>query len=207
MEIARAPMRTVRPVMLRSLYANPEKELVRLRTNGLVVKIAPGTYVAKPDTVAPREAWKPTFEEAAMAYATAAYGDQVPVLAGIGAARHWHAIPRAIGVTVIAVPEQHRPVSLDTGGRIVFTRHEVAITGAMPVQVGLGVMRVTRIEQTLIDLVLRPELGGMPTEALAAAKVLVPRIDQERLTRLVDGMPKASGRRIRTWLAEKSTDD
>jgi len=32
--------------MLRDLYANPEKELVRHRTNGLVVWIAPGTYVS-----------------------------------------------------------------------------------------------------------------------------------------------------------------
>jgi hypothetical protein len=191
--------------MLRNLYANPEKELVRLRANGLAVRIAPGTYVAKPDTVAPGEAWKPVFEEAAMAYATAAYGDQVPVLAGLGAARHWHAIPRAIGVTVIAVPEQHRPVTLDTGGRIVFTRRDTTSIDAIPVQAGLGVMRVTRMEQTLVDLVLRPELGGMPAEGLVAADALVPRVDLDRLTRLLGGLPKASGQRVRTWLAERGS--
>ena len=152
-EITRAPLRTVRPVMLRDLYANPEKELVRLRTNGLVVKAAHGTYIAKPDTVGCGEAWKPPFEEAAMAYATAAYGDRVPILAGIGAARHWHAIPRAIGVTVIAVPTQHRPVTLETGGRIIFTVRDTTLIDAIPVQVELGTMRVTRIEQTLIDCV------------------------------------------------------
>ena len=43
-EITAAPMRTVRPIMLRGLYANPEKELVRMRELGTVVQIAPGTY-------------------------------------------------------------------------------------------------------------------------------------------------------------------
>ncbi len=205
--IARAPMRTVRPVMLRGLYANPEKELVRLRANGMVVRIAPGTYVAKPDTVAPNEAWKPVFEEAAMAYATAAYGDLVPVLAGLGAARHWHAIPRAIGVTVIAVPEQHRAVDLVTGGRVVFTRRDTTMVDALPVRVGLGLMRVARIEQTLIDLVSRPELGGMPDEAMAAADDLVLKADKERLNQLMGGLPISSGRRLRAWLAERGAMD
>ena len=202
-EITRAPLRTVRPVMLRDLYANPEKELVRLRANGLVVKVAHGTYIAKPDTVGCVEAWKPPFEEAAMAYATAAYGDRVPVLTGIGAARHWHAIPRAIGVTVIAVPAQHRPVTLETGGRIIFTVRDTTRIDAIPVQVGLGIMRVTRIEQTLIDLVLRPNLGGMPGEAATAAVALHPRTDQQRLATLITDLPQATATRVRAWLDEK----
>ncbi len=200
-EITGAPMRTVRPVMLRDLYANPEKELVRLRRNGLVIRIAHGTYIAKPDTIAPGEPWKPPFEEAAMAYATAAYGDRIPVLAGIGAARHWHAIPRAIAATLIAAPEQHRPVTLTTGGRIVFTRRDTTTIDALPVDTTLGTMRVTRIEQTLIDLILRPDLGGMPAEARAAATTLEPRADPERLTHLIAALPKAPAAKVRAWLA------
>ena len=142
-----------------------------------------------------------------MAYATAAYGDRVPVLAGLGAARHWHAIPRAIGVTVIAVPEQHRPVSLATGGRIVFTCRESDALDALPVAAALGTMRVTRIEQTLIDLVLRPDLGGMPSEARAAAIALEPRVDPERLARLVAQLPKASAVRVRNWVAGREAQD
>jgi len=142
-----------------------------------------------------------------MAYATAAYGDQVPVLAGIGAARHWHAIPRAIGVTVIAVPEQHRPVVLGTGGRIVFTRRDTTGIDAIPVQAGLGIMRVTRIEQTLVDLVLRPDLGAMPAEARAAASALAQRADLGRLTSLMARLPKAATSRVRTWLEEHGIDD
>ena len=129
----------------RVVYANPEKELVRPRRNGLVIRIAHGTYIAKPDTGAPSEPWKPPFEEAAMAYATASYSDRIPVLACIGAARHWHAIPRAIGATVIAQPEHHRPVNLTTGGRIVFTLRDTTTIDALPVDTTLGTMRVTRL--------------------------------------------------------------
>ncbi len=205
LQVAQAPMRTVRPVMLREVYANPEKELVRLQANGLVVRIAHGTYVAKPDTVAPDETWKPPFEEAAMAYATAAYGDRVPVLVGLGAARHWHAVPRAIGVTVIAVPEQHRPVTLRTGGRIVFTVRRAGNVDAVPAQVGLGTMLVARVEQTLVDLVLHPGLGGMPHEAEAAARVLAVRTDDLRFDRVLSRLPASTATRVRDWLA--TTED
>jgi hypothetical protein len=201
-EITDAPMRTARPVMLRRLYANPEKELVRMRDRGTLVRVAHGTYVAKPDRIAPETPWRPELEEAAMAYATAAYGDRVPILMGIGAARHWHAIPRAIAVTVIAVPEPHRIVELDTGGRVLFTvrRREPE---AIPVQAGLGVMRVTTIEQTLIDLLERPGLGDMPAEALAAARALLVRANPGRLDRLLNRMPGPAARRVRTWLEKQ----
>jgi len=189
--------------MLRDVYANPEKELVRLRRNGLLVQIGHGTYVAKPDTVAPDEAWKPVFEEAAMAYATAAYGDKVPVLVGLGAARHWQAIPRAIGVTVIAVPEQHRPVVLTTGGRVVFTRRDTSRIDAIPVTVELGVMRVARIEQTLTDLVTHPNLGGMPAEARAAAEALLDRVEAERLALVMHDLSSRQFAATRDWLQQR----
>lgn len=48
--------------------------------------------------------WRPPFEHAAMAYATAQYGDRVPILFGIGAAPFHRPIPRAVAVTVVAVP-------------------------------------------------------------------------------------------------------
>ena len=78
-QIAGAPMRTVRPLMLREVYANPEKEVVRMRRGGRLVKIAPGTYTAKPDSVPADAEWFPDFEEAAMAYATCQYGPRIPV--------------------------------------------------------------------------------------------------------------------------------
>lgn len=198
--ITSAPMRTVRPVMLRGVYANPEKEVVRIQRQGLLKRIAPGTYTAVPDTVAPGDWWIPVFEEAAMAYATAAYGDRVPILVGLGAARHWHAVPRAIGVTVVAVPEQHRGVDLLTGGHVVFTTRNVDKIDALPVTGNLGTFLVSTIEQTMIELILRPNLGGMASEALAAVPVLHDRADPERLSRLLGALSKVTQRRIKMAL-------
>lgn len=193
-------MRTVRPVMLRGVYANPEKELVRMRDAGTLTQIAHGTYIVKPDRVPPEQAWKPPLEEAAMAYATAAYGDRVPVLMGLGAARHWHAIPRAIGVTVIAAPAQHRPVPLVTGGTIVFTVRDPATMATVPVQSGLGTFLVTTIEQTLVDLIVHRDLGGMPDEAAAAAHALRDRAESERLDVVLAELKPARARRVAEWL-------
>jgi len=200
-EIAGAPMRTVRPIMLRGLYANPEKELIRMRDRGHVIRIAPGTYTAKPDTIPADTRWLPDFEEAAMAYATTRYGSRVPVLYGIGAARFHHAIPRAIGTTVVAVPEQHRPITLEAGGgRVVFTRKDVDKLDARLERSGLGWFLVTTPEETLLDLLDRPELGGMPAEAIAALGALGGMVDQDRLQRLVGNRTKALQEKLRRHL-------
>lgn len=200
-EIAAAPMRTVRPIMLRGLYANPEKELIRMRDRGHVIRIAPGTYTAKPDTIPADTGWLPDFEEAAMAYATARYGSRVPVLYGIGAARFHHAIPRAIGTTVIAVPEQHRPITLEAGGgRVVFTRTDVNKLDARLERGGLGGFLVTTAEETLLDLLDRPGLGGMPAEAAAALGALCGMVDQDRLHHLVGNRTKVLQEKLRHCL-------
>ena len=189
-DITTAPLRTVRPVMLEHIYANPRKELRRMRDNGTVVQIAPGTYTAKPDTIPAELAWQPGLEDAAMAYATAQYGDRVPILYGIGAARFHHAIPRAIGATVIAVPEQHRRVELIGGGRIVFTTTDPKKLAARYERGPLGGYLVTTPEQTLLDLLDRPTLGDMPAAANEAIKALTMSVDQELARKL-------AGRRAR----------
>lgn len=201
-EIAAAPLRTVRPLMLRGVYANPEKELVRLMRAGLVTRIAPGTYTAKPDTVRPGRPWRPEVEEAAMAYATAQYGPRVPVLYGLGAARFHHAIPRAIGVVVVAVPEQHRPVALVGGGRVVFTRIDVTRLESRFEPTGLGGFLVTTPEQTLVDLLDRPHLGGMPAEAVAAAEALTDRVDRARVRGLAAQRPRTVQAKVDALLGE-----
>lgn len=204
--ITRAPLRTVRPVMLRDHSANPERDLVRLRDAGRLVQIAHGTYTAKPDTIDPSQPWQPPLEEAAMAYATAQFGTRVPVLAGIGAARFHHAIPRAIGVTVVAVPEQHRSVILRIGGRVIFTRTDVDRLDARTEHGTLGPMLVTTPEQTLIDILQRPALGGMPAEALAAATALRDRVDPARVEQILNTRPRTVRTKIRTFLDEHTDE-
>ncbi|MEZ5084898.1 MAG: type IV toxin-antitoxin system AbiEi family antitoxin [Tessaracoccus sp.] len=195
-QIAGAPLRTVRPLMLREIYANPEKEVVRMRRSGRLVRIAPGTYTAKPDTIPPDTAWFPDFEEAAMAYATGQYGPRIPVLFGIGAARFHHAIPRAIAVTVIAVPEPHQAVTLANGGKVIFTTTDVNKLDARRERGELGTFLVTTKEQTLIDLIARPQLGGLPGEATAAAQALIPKVDQDRLDELLTTRPHTIQKKV-----------
>lgn len=194
--ITTAPLRTVRPVMLEQTYANPRKELSRMQDNGVIVKIAPGTYTAKPDTIPAGIAWRPDLEDAAMAYATAQYGDRVPILYGIGAARFHHAIPRAIGATVIAVPEQHRPVELAGGGRIVFTTTDTDKLAARYERGTLGGYMVTTPEQSLVDLLRRPALGGMPAAANEAIEALVASVDPELARELARGRTRSFQARL-----------
>lgn len=201
--ITAAPLRTVRPVMLEGHYANPRKELIRMRNAGQVVQIAPGTYTAKPDDIPRETTWRPTLEEAAMAYATAQYANRIPVLYGIGAARFHHAIPRAIGVTVIAVPEQHRPVTMTDGGRIIFTTTDVNRLEARYEKGRIGGFLVTTPEQTLLDLLDRPNLGGMPAEATAAARTLTATVDHERVHQLAAQRTHTLRRKVQQLLTEE----
>ncbi|HJE51672.1 MAG TPA: hypothetical protein K8V15_06805, partial [Tessaracoccus flavescens] len=149
-----------------------------------VERIAPATYTAKPDHIPLDDPWSPRLEEAAMAFATALYGPRVPVLYGLGAARFHHAIPRAIGVTVVAVPQQHRPVTLSSGGRVIFTKVDTDGLQARAETGELGRFLVTTVEQTLVNLVERPELGGMPHEAAAATRALREMADRTTLEKL-----------------------
>lgn len=200
--ITGAPLRTVRPRMLRGLYANPEKELVRLHRAGLVTRIAPGTYTAKPDSIPGPVPWRPAFEQAAMAYATTQYDNRVPVLYGIGAARFHHAIPRAIAVTVIAVPRQHRPVTLADGGTLIFTTTDVGSLEARLEQTPLGGFLVTTPEQTMVDLLARPQLGGMPDQALAAAAAFAVTVDPDHVQELAAARPHTVRARVDRELAD-----
>lgn len=172
--LAGMPLGVGRPADFADQFANPSQELKRLADAGAVVRLAHGVYLLAP--LGARPGWRPELEVAAMAWATATYGDRVPVLMGLGAARFHQAIPRAIGVTVVALPVQHRPIDL-LGGRVVFVARDVDTIHALTETTTLGEMLVTSVEQTLVDLVARPDLGGLPSEALAAARHLSQRAD------------------------------
>ena len=205
--VTAAPLRTVRPSMLRGVYAQPEKELLRLATSGRVTRIAPGTYTAKPDTIAFDLDWRPTPEEAAMAFATTHYGQRVPVLYGLGAARFHHCIPRAIGSTVVAVPRQRRPVALADGTRVTFTTLDVEALDATLEDSGIGAFLVTSPEQTLLDLLDRPDLGGMPDEARSALPALLTQSSVTTLDDLTEGRSAASRERLMRLLDQQNSSN
>jgi predicted transcriptional regulator of viral defense system len=187
--LAERPLQTARAADLAAAYAYPKDELARLARTGAVTRLAHGVYTLTP--LGARPGWRPEPEVAAMAWATATYGDRVPVLMGLGAARLHGAIPRAIGVTVVALPVQHRPMKI-LGGRVVFVARDVDGIRARTEHTELGEMLVTTPEQTLVDLVARPRLGDMPVEAEAAARHLAARVDRELVARLATEQRRAA---------------
>lgn len=151
--------------------------------------LAHGVYTVPPDGADAR-GWKPPLEAGALALATARFGPRAVVLMGAGAARHWHAIPRAIGVTTIAVGERGvKPVELATGGRVQFVFRRIDEVDATLERTILGAALVTTPPQTLFDLLThrttRAALGeGQHDEAVAN---LAGRVARAQFQDVLDG--------------------
>lgn len=186
--IERAPMRTLRAVDVRDLVTNSARTLSRLVQRGALTKLVHGIYTVPPDGADGRH-WRPPLEAGALALATARFGVRAVVLVGDGAARHWHAIPRAIGTTTIAVGERGvKPVNLATGGRVRFVFRRVESLPASLERTILGTALVATLPQTLLDLLVdrasRETLGeSQHAEALAN---LASRVTRTQFNALLD---------------------
>ncbi|WP_289562585.1 type IV toxin-antitoxin system AbiEi family antitoxin [Cellulomonas cellasea] len=174
--LARAPMRTVRAASLAGLYAHPGPELAILNRRGVVHRLAHGIYCAVPPEHAGGN-WRPALEAATAAVATVLYGDGVPVLTGLSAARVHQALPRAIGVGYAAVPTQRRPLRLaDREGEVRFVMRKVGELDAVAIATELGQALVTTPEQTLLDLA-RADPRAADLDAQQAIDALWPSCD------------------------------
>lgn len=123
----------------------------------------------------------PTLEAAAFGIAAADYGPDA-VLMGLSAARLHGAIPRALAVAVVAVPKQRPVLNLsDRAAHVRFVRRDVGRLDAERLPTDLGTALATGVEQTLLDLAHRPDLGGAEDEAWAAVAALWPRADHDML--------------------------
>jgi len=178
--IARAPLRTVRAADLADVYAHPGPALSALARRGVVHRLAQGIYCAVPPEHV-GGAWRPTIEAATAAVATVLYGDRVPVLTGLTAARVHRALPRAIGVGYVAVPTQRRPLRLaDREAEIRFVMRAVAELDAVAAATDLGLALVTTPEQTVLDLA-RADPRGEDLAAEEAIDALWPECDRQVL--------------------------
>ncbi|MGY1709141.1 type IV toxin-antitoxin system AbiEi family antitoxin [Geodermatophilus sp. SYSU D00758] len=180
-EMTRAPLRTFRPQDLAEVYSQPSVQLHRLIRDPRVRKAAHGLYYTVPDDQDPT--WMPTLEAVAAGVGTAIFGERVPVLMHLTAARLLGALPRAIGQAFVAVPRQRAPLHLTDrpAATVTFVARDVDALDAVLHPTDLGRALVTTPEQTALDLTRRPRLGGMPDDCRAAARVLLPRCDPERL--------------------------
>lgn len=196
-----APLRTLRTKDLSDVYAQPTQELKRLVRRGVVVELANGYYCAVPDTAGSR--WRPTVEAAGAAIATAIFGESVPILMGLSAARLHGAIPRAQATAIVAIPRQHRPINLAfTRARVDFVTRRVDGLDAERLRTELGGTLSTTPEQTLLDLARRPELGGTANEAEDAIKALWPRCEIQILEEIAETQKlRAALRRAQQWAA------
>jgi AbiEi antitoxin C-terminal domain/Transcriptional regulator, AbiEi antitoxin len=191
---ARAPLRTIRTKDLAEVYAHPRQAARALERRGLLHRLAHGFYCAVPAEHNPA-LWRPTIEAAAAGIASAIYGDRVPVLTGLTAARVHRALPRAIGVAFTAVPAQRRPLQLvDRAGRIHFVSRAVARLDAVLVTTDLGQALATTPEQTVLDLA-RADPRGQDDDAQEAIDALWPECDQAALAEI------AGRQRMRATLA------
>ncbi len=204
--LARAPMRAARPQNMRDRWTQPAKEFTRLRRRGVVRRLAHGHYIAPPDGLR-ADAWMPDLETAAMGVATARYGDRVPVLMGLGAARFHRALPRALGETFVAVPDQARPLELDDDlGLVTFVTRDTATLDARLEQFETGRALVATPEQTVLDVAHRADWGGGDTLAAEMITALWPRVDRERLDALATRQGRTAARDRAVDVAEKGTE-
>lgn len=202
----RAPLKTLRPVDLCHLTSHPRRVVDRLESRGALTRIGHGVYTAPPDGQDGRE-WRPDVDAAGIAVATARFGNRNAILMGIGAARHWKAIPRAISSTVVAVPVGGRSViTLAHGGLAHFIHRDLSRLDAVLEPFELGSALVTTREQTLLDLLARPSQGGDEAEARAAASNLQNAVDADSLVELMRTTPTRINDRIRQVILDLAPD-
>lgn len=178
-------MRTIRVGDLAAVYAHPRQEARALERRGVLHRLAHGFYCAVPPEHDPG-AWKPSTEAGAAGIATAVYGDRVPVLMGLSAARVHHALPRAVAGAQVAVPTPRRSLAfLDRPGSVRFSARAVDQLDAVLMGTDLGPALATTAEQTVLDLA-RADPRGADLDAVEAIGALWPRCRDATLDRIAD---------------------
>ncbi|MEC3913431.1 type IV toxin-antitoxin system AbiEi family antitoxin domain-containing protein [Nocardia sp. CDC160] len=203
-ELWRTPLRTVRPQDLADIYAQPRPEVARLVDQGVLHRVAHGYYIIVPPDYIGRT-WLPGLEAAAAGIASSIYGPDQVIVMGISAARMLGAVPRALATAVIAVPSQHRPITLaDRSAQVHFVRRDTDTLDAERVETALGPTLVTTPEQTVLDLARRPKLGNAEAEVRSAIMTLYRGSDSSRLAQLAaDQRLGAALRRAEGWIADE----
>ena len=199
-ELARVTYGVVRPRDAAAVYAHPRPQVARLAERGVLHQLAPGYYAIVPPAMIGAD-FRPTLEAAAYGVAAAAYGADEVLLMSLSAARMHGALPRALSVAVVAVPVQRRVLQLaDRHAEVVFTRRDVGRLDGVRMRTDLGSAVVTGVEQTVLDLAHRPNLGGVPAEARNAAVELLNRCDLDLMGELAaEQRLEAARRRALRW--------
>ncbi|HCT75366.1 MAG TPA: hypothetical protein DGG94_02795 [Micromonosporaceae bacterium] len=190
--LAKRGDRVLRPADAANVYAHPRAELARLVQLRAARRIATGYYALTPQRRIGDLRWKPELDAAALGIARADYGVDAVALMGVSAARYHGAIPRALGVAVVAVPKQRPTLHTDLG-RIIFVKRDVTRLDVERIETELGPGWVTTVEQTILDLAARPKLGGLAEQDVKAAiRAMATRTDWSLVERLASEQHKPS---------------
>jgi hypothetical protein len=194
--------RVLRPIDAENVYSNPRAEFARLEQAGALHRLATGLFAAVPDDRVGKD-WRPSLEGVALGVAGAGGYTDASVLMGISAARIHGAVPRALNVAVVAVERHRRTLHLaDRKATVLFVRRNIARLDVQSHRTELGQGWITTVEQTLLDLIARPELGDVPDAVHEAVRALIPRADvpllhdlatEQHRSRALDGALAAHG--------------
>ena len=201
-----APLASLKRGVLRPrdaavLYVQPRAEFLRLEVTGVLLKVAHGYYAVVPEA-SRGSGWRPDMEALALGIGQADYGKDAVALMHISAARIHGAIPRAIGLAVLAVPKQ-RPTLETKFGRIFFVKRNVAELKRIRIDTELGSGWTTNLEQTTLDLAKRENLvSGFSGVVQEAAITLLSRTDKEKLRAFAKKKHMSSSlEKVETWVA------
>jgi hypothetical protein len=203
--LTRRANKVLRPRDIDGTYAHPRAELARLARSGVVHHLATGYYTLIPQERLGDPRWRPELDAAALGLAQTDYGADSVALMGVSAARHHGAIPRAIAVAVVAVPKQRPPLNIHAG-RLIFVKRDVNQLDVEHAHTQLASGWVTTIEQTLLDLSARPDLGGLSGQDSAEAiRALGARADWAIVDRLAAGQHKPAALRAALTITERES--
>ena len=185
-----------------AFWNNPAKELARLSHAGVVAAPVHGYYVVVPAERVGDRSWRPAIEGFALALAQRVTDVDRAALMGPSAARLHGALPRAIGVAVVAVGVRRR--SLRTAwGEVVFVARDVCALDLQRVDTDLTSGWATSIEQTILDVADRPGLGGLdPAAASEILTALAARADWHLVADLADRQHRRAAFARARWVAD-----
>jgi len=184
--IARMPLRTARWQDVDDVEVNAARKLKRLEDVGAVTRIAKGVYTVPPNGADGRR-WKAPLEAAALALATVRFGERQAVLMGQSAARHWGAIPRALGRAQVAVSgATGRPMKLIDGTEVTFVVRDLTRLDTVVERTALGDALITTPAQTFYDLLARGRHNDDAEATQEGITNLAHRVTQEEIAAIAD---------------------
>jgi predicted transcriptional regulator of viral defense system len=167
-ELARRRLGVLRPRDAADVYAHPRAEFARLAERGLLRRVATGYFVRVPPERVGDHGWRPDLHATALGVAAADYGRDAVALMHLSAARRHAALPRELALAVVAVPKQRPPLTM-LGGTVTFARRDVTRLDVERLRTDLVESWVTTVEQTVLDLAARPDLGGVDAATIREA--------------------------------------